>query len=100
MATATTAAGARTSCAGWAGAAAQWLGVKSGLSDTWMTADLAMREESRNDPWVTRIATPRWFLGQLAAQAEVMRRAAEFRLPLLVLAGDADPLADSTAAVE
>jgi alpha-beta hydrolase superfamily lysophospholipase len=63
-----------------------------------MSADPEMVAQSRTDPLVTRVATPRWYFGQLRAQQRTLAHAAKFRLPLLVLAGDADPLADSAAA--
>jgi lysophospholipase len=77
-----------------------WLGVPSGLRDEWMSADERMVQDSRADALIVRTATPRWYLGALRAQAEVLRRAGEFRLPLLVLMGDADPVADPRLAHE
>src|SRR5947207_3085325 len=40
-----------------------WLRVASGLSDTMMTSDAAMRADTEADPLVARAATPRWYLG-------------------------------------
>lgn len=74
-----------------------WLKVRSGVQGDWMSADPEMVAESASDPLVTRHATPRWFFGQIKAQERVLPAAPDFRLPLLVLVGEADPLADPAA---
>src|SRR5205814_1386053 len=71
-----------------------WLCVGSGLSETWMSADTAMQAESTADPLVTRFATPRWYLETITAQRRALEGAPQFRLPLLMCIGDADPVAD------
>ena len=71
-----------------------WLRVGSGISDQMLSSDTAMLAESREDPLLARTATPRWYVGSLAAQAKVIREASDFKRPLLVVAGDADPIAD------
>jgi len=71
-----------------------WLQVPTGLRGEMMTADPEMVAQTLVDPLVTRIATPRWFFGQIKAQERVLENAGKFMLPLLVLIGDADPLAD------
>ena len=71
-----------------------WLRVRTGVRPEWMSSDAEMIAENRVDPLVTPFATPRWFFGQRKAQRWVMESAAGFRLPLLVLVGGADPLAD------
>ena len=76
-----------------------WLCVANGLNSAMMSSDPAMRLDNQNDPLCLRIATPRWYLGQLRAQQYVLARAADFRLPLLILAGGADPIADPDAAI-
>ncbi len=75
-----------------------WLPVRTEVPEEWMTDDPEMRAADRADPYSLNIATPRWFLSTLTVQEEAMRRAPEFVLPLLILAGDADGLADSEAA--
>jgi alpha-beta hydrolase superfamily lysophospholipase len=77
---------------------AGWLPVASGLKPEWMSSDTAMVEDSRADPLCLQHATPRWFLGSIQAQAEVRSHAADFRLPMQVLIGTADPIADPEAA--
>jgi alpha-beta hydrolase superfamily lysophospholipase len=74
-----------------------WARVRSGLSQEMMSSDPELVAESRADPLMLRCATPRFYLRMLDAQAETMRRAGEFRLPLLTLAGDADPLSSVEA---
>jgi alpha-beta hydrolase superfamily lysophospholipase len=73
------------------------LRVPNGLGEGMMSSDPEMVRDSRADPLLLHVATPRWYLRTLQTQAEVMRRAGEFRLPLLALAGDADPVADAQA---
>jgi lysophospholipase len=77
---------------------APWLRVRSGVSPRMMSGDARQVEESRRDPLLLRSATPRWFLTHRPVQAEALARAGEFRLPLLVLCGDADPIADPRGA--
>lgn len=77
-----------------------WLRVRSGLSPEMMSSDAAMCAESRADPLLLRSATPRWYVQMLRVQDEVRRDADRFRLPLLCLMGDADPVADPEAAAE
>jgi lysophospholipase len=72
--------------------------LPTGLRDEWMTHDPVMMADTRQDELYVRTATPRWYLGQLRAQGEAMAHAAEFRLPLLVLAGADDPIANPCGA--
>jgi alpha-beta hydrolase superfamily lysophospholipase len=65
-----------------------------------MSRDAAQVEDARRDPLLVRHATPRWYLGCLAAQREVMARADRFRLPALILIGGDDPVSDPEAAAE
>jgi alpha-beta hydrolase superfamily lysophospholipase len=75
-----------------------WLRIRSGVSPRMMSGDPQQVEESRRDPLLLRSATPRWFLAHQPVQADTLARAAEFRLPLMVLTGDADPIADPQGA--
>ncbi len=75
-----------------------WLPVHSGLADNMMTSDAAMRAETKADALVSRAATPRWYLGSLEAQQRVLAEAPKFQLPLAVLLGEIDPVADITTA--
>jgi alpha-beta hydrolase superfamily lysophospholipase len=71
-----------------------WLRVPTGLGDGAMSRDPEMAADSRADPLIHRVATPRWYLSTLDVQAEAMRRAGEFRLPLLCLIAGQDMVAD------
>ena len=75
-----------------------WMRVRSGVRPGMTTSDPAMLEDSRNDRLLLRCATPRWYLTTRRVQAEAVARAAEFTLPLLVLQGDADPIAHPSGA--
>lgn len=81
-------------------AVAPWLRIKSGVSPRMMSSDARQVEESRRDPLLLRSATPRWFLAHQPVQRETLARAGEFELPLMVLTGDADPIADPRGATE
>ena len=70
------------------------LRLDNGLKHEWMSRDTEMVTESRHDPLICKTATPRWFLGCGEAQREAIRRAKEFRLPLLLLQGEQDPVSD------
>jgi alpha-beta hydrolase superfamily lysophospholipase len=75
-----------------------WLPVPADVPSEWMSSDAALQEETRNDPLVLATVTPRWFVGMQAAQTEAQAHAEAFRVPLLVLMGEADHLADPAAA--
>jgi alpha-beta hydrolase superfamily lysophospholipase len=75
-----------------------WLPVDSGLDLDTLTSDEELQRWTARDPLYGRKTTPRWFDESLRAQVEVLRRASEFRAPLLVLAGGADRIADVAAA--
>src|SRR6185437_15924758 len=70
----------------------------TGLEEELMSSDPAMIQESRADQYRGRVATPRWYLGMLKAQERVMSEADQFLLPLLVLAGGQDQIADMDGA--
>jgi lysophospholipase len=77
-----------------------WVCVPTGLGDGAMSRDPKMAADSRADPLIHRVATPRWYLATLAVQADVMRHAGEFRLPLLCLNAGQDTVADPAAVRE
>lgn len=74
-----------------------WLPVPNGLKGEWMSSDEKMVHEGRSDPYMVRVATPRWYVGCLGAQAEVRAHADQFHLPLLSLVAGEDPVADPGA---
>jgi alpha-beta hydrolase superfamily lysophospholipase len=67
--------------------------VLNGLRPEWLCGDEEMIEDSKRDVLGHRIATPRWFETMQVAQGEVMERAGEFKLPMLMLIGKKDPIA-------
>ncbi len=71
-----------------------WMQFGTGLEEELMSSDPAMIQESRTDQYRGRVATPRWYLGMLKAQQRVMSEADRILLPLLVLAGGQDQIAD------
>ncbi len=68
------------------------LRVGSGVQGDWLSSDPEMKQQA--DPLAVRTATPRWFLTHQRIQEEMLLRAGEFQLPVLILSGDADPIAD------
>jgi alpha-beta hydrolase superfamily lysophospholipase len=69
------------------------IAIRSGLQPEWLCRDQELIEDSRNDPYGHHVATPRWFLTMQEAQREVMERAGEFKLPMLMLVGKGDCIA-------
>ena len=70
----------------------------SGLDASALTRDEAMMAAHVDDPLVFDTVTPGWFLEVEKAQERVRQRAPDITLPALFLVGDADPVADPTAA--
>jgi alpha-beta hydrolase superfamily lysophospholipase len=77
-----------------------WMPFPTGLTNDGMSSDPAMVAQSGADPLITRVATPRWYLAHLRTQRRVMDRAANFHLPLLVLAAGDDIVANPDASEE
>ena len=76
-----------------------WLPVRTHFQADWLFDDAPLRAEDAADTLSNQIATPRWYLSTRIAQADVLARAANFRLPLLLLTGEDDPVADPAAAL-
>jgi alpha-beta hydrolase superfamily lysophospholipase len=74
-----------------------WLPVPTDVPTEWMTNDPAMIAEDRADPLALNIATPRWFVSVQQIQEEVQQNAPGFTLPLLVLYGSEDRIAENAA---
>jgi alpha-beta hydrolase superfamily lysophospholipase len=81
-----------------AGKVVPWLPVSTGLDVEDLTSDPELQRWTDRDPLYGRATTPRWFDEAGKAQLEVLRRAPEFRAPVLVLAAGADRIADAAAA--
>jgi alpha-beta hydrolase superfamily lysophospholipase len=75
-----------------------WLRISSGVRPSMLSSDPAVVEPSRHDPLLLRCATPRWYLTHRSVQVATMSHARELRLPLLIIQGDADPIAEPDAA--
>ena len=74
------------------------LGLPSGLKGNEVTRDPEIAAIYDRDPLNNKNATARWFTEATAAQEEVLRRAPELKLPLLMLVGEADKVADAAQA--
>jgi alpha-beta hydrolase superfamily lysophospholipase len=70
------------------------LAVQSGLQAAWLSHDAQVVQDYETDPHVFSTVTLGWFVAVRRAQEEVFERAGEIRSPILVLIGDADPIAD------
>jgi len=77
-----------------------WLPVSASLRTEDLTSDPDHQRWTERDPLYGRATTPRWFAEATRAQREVLRRAGEWRQPLLVLAAGADRVADTASARE
>ena len=75
-----------------------WMAVPAGFEMSDLTTDPELQRWTERDPLYGRKTTPGWFEAATRAQREVLRRAPEFRAPLLVLAGGDDRIADASAA--
>jgi alpha-beta hydrolase superfamily lysophospholipase len=75
------------------------LALKSGLTGPMLTRDLQMIEQSKDDPYVRGIATPRWFTQTTSMQKRIRENAAQFSLPLLMLLPGDDTVANPLASV-
>ncbi len=68
--------------------------VESGLDPRGLSHDPQVVAEYEADPKVFSTVTLGWFRAVEAAQKEVFEAAGSIRLPILVLLGEADPIAD------
>lgn len=76
------------------------LPFRSPLTAEQISRDAVEVAAYRGDPDVFRITTPRWYSEVANAQKELFARAHEIDLPLLMLLGDADSIADHRGGVE
>jgi lysophospholipase len=74
-----------------------WARFRSGVRPEWLSSDPRIQQETIDDPLCHRSATPRWFLTMRRAQQHVMSSAQKFRLPMLMMIGTRDPVADPAA---
>lgn len=76
-----------------------WLPLPNGIRAEDLTHDPALRAAHRQDRWVHRFATPRWYWTMTLAAREVLAAAPSIELPLLCVQGELDPLVDPALAV-
>lgn len=74
------------------------LGVPTGLSGRDLTHDETLAKLYDHDPLVNKVATARWFTEANAAQRDLLARAPQMRLPVLLVQGGADRVASPQAA--
>ena len=72
----------------------------SRLDPKWLSHDKRVVEAYETDPLVHRTTTPRWFIEVQQAQRELAAGAAGIQLPLLMLLGEEDRIADHRLAIE
>jgi alpha-beta hydrolase superfamily lysophospholipase len=70
------------------------LPIKAPLPSNVLTHDLEWQKHIDADPLHGRTLTPAWYRGLLASQPEVMRRAPEFKLPVLLMQAGSDSVAN------
>ena len=68
--------------------------TKSPIEAKALSHDPVMVQAYIDDPLVFKTLNARWFFQTREAQEEVLERAAEIRLPVLMLIGSADPIAE------
>ena len=73
------------------------LPLPNGLRPSDLTHDLSLQEAVRRDPWVLRVATPRWYWAAQLAGCDALAEASKLALPLLLILSDADPIAEARA---
>lgn len=74
------------------------LHLSNELEVSQLSRDEAWQKQSSEDPLYLHVTTPRWFFEMLTAQKGLEGRGKDFTLPVLVLAGNADPIAATPVA--
>jgi lysophospholipase len=74
------------------------LAVPTGLSGADVTHDEMLGRQYDHDPLVNKNATARWYTETGAAQKDLLARAAQLKLPVLVIAAGADRVVSTPAA--
>jgi acylglycerol lipase len=76
------------------------LPLPNGLRSQDLTHDLTLQKAHARDRWNHRVATPRWYWSALEAGRAALADAPRLTLPLLLIVGDADPIAEPGAMLE
>ncbi len=79
------------------GTVVPWLPISTDLRYEDLTSDEEMQRWTEADPLYGKATTPRWFTESQRAQREILRRAGDFKDPLLVMVGSEDRIADAGA---
>lgn len=74
------------------------LAIPTGLSGSDLTHDETLARLYDHDPLVNKNATARWFTETVAAQKDLLARAAQLKLPVLCIAAGADRVVSAPAA--
>ncbi len=74
------------------------LHMSNELEVSQLSRDEAWQKKSAEDPLYLHVTTPRWFFEMLGAQKALDGRGKDFKLPVLVCAGNADPIAATPVA--
>lgn len=72
----------------------------NGLDAKWLSHDEAIVRAYVEDPLVYSTTTPRWYTEVTRAQRELVAGASDIRLPLMMLVGEDDRIADPRAALD
>ena len=70
------------------------------LDPHWLSHDAAVVAAYASDPLVKRTTTPRWFTEVEKAQQQLLAHAAAVTIPLLMMVGDEDKIADHNVSTE
>jgi alpha-beta hydrolase superfamily lysophospholipase len=70
-----------------------FIAIKNPLTEQQLTRDEAFQRETAADPLRHHVVTPKWFTESNAAQARILECARKIELPMLVMHGEADPVA-------
>jgi alpha-beta hydrolase superfamily lysophospholipase len=70
------------------------------LDPLWLSNDAGVVAAYASDPLVQRTTTPRWFTEVQEAQQQLLANAAEVTIPLLMMLGDEDQIADHKLSTE
>jgi alpha-beta hydrolase superfamily lysophospholipase len=74
------------------------LPLPSGLGAAELTHDPELRAAHARDPWIHRVATPRWYWSTTLAGREALAAAPRLVTPLLVVQGQVDPIVEPALA--
>jgi acylglycerol lipase len=76
------------------------LPLPNGIRSVDLTHDPALREAHRQDRWVHRFATPRWYWSMTGAARDALQEARRVTLPLLIVHGEHDPIVEPLRVAE